>query len=59
MARLARQHDDRSLSDLFHAAGNLHTNFYENWFADDVVATRLRSVGTFLASMEPLLESPA
>ena len=57
--RLARQYDDPYLSYLFHAAGNLHTNFYENWFADDVVATLLGRVGTFLASMEMLLESPA
>ena len=59
MERLARQHDDPSLSDLFHVAGNLHTNFYENWFSVDVVATCLDEVGTFLASMEPLLESHA
>ena len=53
--RLAQETRDRQISTLFHVAGNLHTNFYENWFTPVVVASGLQDVELFLDKLEPFL----
>ncbi len=53
--RLARETGDHEISTLFHTAGALHTNFYENWFNSEIVEDGLRDVGRFLDKLEPLL----
>ena len=41
--------------NLFHVAGQLHTNFYENWDTAEGVASGLGDVSIFLDKLEPLL----
>ena len=52
---LAEGTSDGQVSTLFHVAGNLHTNFYEDWFSPEVVASGLRDVESLLDKLEPLL----
>jgi hypothetical protein len=52
---MAEDVGDRQMSTLFHVAGNLHTNFYEDWFSPEVVASGLRDVESLLDKLEPLL----
>ena len=51
--KLARETGDDDISTLFHTAGNLHTNFYENWLTGEVAGAGLRYVGQFLDKLEP------
>ena len=53
--RLARETGDRQISTLFHVANSLHGNFYENWFAPEVVEDGLRDVELLIDKLEPLL----
>ena len=54
--RLATETGDDDIFTFFHMAGNLHTNFYENWLSGEVAGAGLRYVGQFLDKLEPLLE---
>ena len=52
---LADETGDRQIISLFHTAGNLHTNFYENWHPVGVVASGIEDVAMLLDKLEPLL----
>ena len=52
---LAQETGDRQIISLFHIAGNLHTNFYENWHPAGVVASGIEDVAMLLDKLEPLL----
>ena len=49
---LAEGTSDRQISTLFHVAGNLDTNFYEDWFSPETVASGLRDVESFLDKLD-------
>jgi hypothetical protein len=53
---LARETRDREISTLFHTAGDLHKNFYENWFSSAVVENGLEDVRRLVDKLEPLLD---
>ena len=53
--RLAEETGDEQIIALFQVAGNLHTNFYENWQPVESVAAGIRFVGQLLDKLEPLL----
>ena len=46
---------DLQVFNLFHVAGQLHTNSYENWDTAEGVASGLGDVSIFLDKLEPLL----
>ena len=52
---LAQETSDQEISDLFHVAASLHTNFYENWEPQESVASGIRAVTRLLDKLEPLL----
>ena len=54
--KLATETGDDDIFTFFHMAGNLHTNFYENWLTGEVAGAGLRYVGRFLDKLEPLLD---
>ena len=56
--RLAEETGDDSIVALFGVAGNLHTNFRENWLSPEFVGSGIRSVGHLLDKLEPLLNRP-
>ncbi len=47
---------DVELSDRFHQASRLHSNFYENWMRRRAVRRHLQFVQELLGKLEPLLE---
>ena len=53
---MVQETGDTLLANLFHVAGNLHTNFYENWQPSEVVELGLKDVELFLDTLEQLLE---
>ena len=53
--RLAEETGDDQIIALLHIAGNLHTNFYENWLSATSVGAGIRFVGQLLDKLEPLL----
>ena len=57
VGQVSQNTGDPQFLTLFHVAGNLHTNFYEDWFASDIVASGLRDVETLLNKLEPLLRT--
>ncbi len=52
---LARQNNDQQLRRLFHVAGNLHGNFYENTFDPQAVNEGIDDVEMFMEGVERLL----
>ncbi len=52
---LAQETGDRQMVTLFGHAGNLHTNFYENWLPPATVAVGIQDVEQLLDKLEPLL----
>ena len=46
---------DTQLVTLFQVAGNLHSNFYENWLPADVVRSGLDDVNELVDKLEGLL----
>ena len=56
--QLVSETGDPLLDLLFHAAGNLHANFYENWLPAGSVQSGLEAMQEFLVKLEQLLEPP-
>lgn len=56
---LRRDTGDSELGSLFASAGDLHSNFYENWKDASVAADLLRDVERFVDKAEALLDTPA
>ena len=54
---LESETSDSELTVLFASAGDLHINFYENWYSAGVVERRLQQVGRFVDKAEGLLEA--
>ncbi len=54
---LENETGDTELGTLFGVAGDLHTNFYENWYPRTFVESRLRDVARFVTKVEVLLSS--
>ncbi len=52
---LVQETGDTQVANLFQVAGNLHTNFYENWLPPELVELALHDVGLFLDKLEPML----
>ena len=46
---------DSELGTLFGVTGDLHTNFYENWYPEAFVKSRLRDIERFVNKVEALL----
>ena len=46
------------LRRLFRSAGSLHTNFYENWMAEDHVLDAIDDALTYLQEMEAIQSAP-
>ena len=55
--RLTEETGDRQIATLFSVVSALHTNFYENWWAADLVDSGLQDVQLLLEKLEPLLET--
>ena len=55
VADLIEETRDEELHDLFGAAQNLHTNFYENWLPRSLVENRLDRVGKFVVKFDALI----
>ena len=53
--RLVEETGDDELDTYFHVAGNLHSNFYENWLPPGSVESGLLSVRRLIAKLEPML----
>lgn len=53
--RLADESGDERISELFHVANSLHTNFYEGWFSAETVRGNVESVRELMARLEPHL----
>ena len=53
---LVEETGDSKIFTLFHVAGNLHTNFYENWSTTEGVEAGLEDVQLLLDKLEPLLD---
>ena len=53
--RLVAETGDPELVILFSVASSLHTNFYENWYPQEFVASGIRQVGRLVDKVEPLL----
>ena len=53
--RLAEEADDRQLGTLFHSASALHSNFYEGWMPQGLVADGLSKVADLVKKLETLL----
>ena len=49
---LIQETGDEEIHDLFGAAQNLHTNFYEDWLPGTVVQNRLTRVGQFVDRLD-------
>ena len=47
---------DTQIYNLFQVAGNLHTNFYENWQPAEMVESGLNDIQLLLDKLGPLLE---
>lgn len=53
---LSNEADDQEIHNLFGAAHNLHTNFYENTFDADWVALNVERVERLVEKVEAMLE---
>ena len=54
---LSNEAEDRDIQDLFGAAHNLHTNFYENTFDADWAALNVQRVERLVEKVEAMLGS--
>ena len=52
--RLANESGDVELRHLFHTANSLHSNFYENWMAEDWIEAGAQQVSQLLEKLESL-----
>ena len=52
--RLTNESGDLEPRHLFHTANSLHSNFYENWMAEDWIEAGAKEVGEFLHKLESL-----
>ena len=52
--RLAREERDQRLRTLFDSASALHTNFYEGWMPDEMVAASLDRVSELVEKLDAL-----
>ena len=52
--RLANESGDRELRHLFHTSNSLHSNFYENWMAEDWIEAGAQQVSQLLEKLESL-----
>ena len=50
--RLANETGQPEILDLFNTASALHTNFYEGWLDDDVIAQNLARVRRLIAMLD-------
>jgi len=55
LEELDRQNPDLGLIEKFSYAGNLHTNFYENWLSRGYVVRGVGLVKDFVEKMKRLL----
>ena len=53
---VVRETGDREIFTLFHVAGDLHVNFYEDWETPDGIGAGLNDIALLLDKLEPLLE---
>lgn len=53
--RLVEETGDNQLGTFFHVAGNLHSNFYEDWLPQEMVQSALDSVMEMVDRLEQLL----
>ena len=53
--RLVEETGDHELDTYFHVAGNLHSNFYEDWLPSGSVESGLLSVRRLIEKLEPML----
>ncbi len=56
---LVKETGDNELVTLFIVASSLHTNFYENWYPREFVASGIRQVERFVDKVEPILTPAA
>ena len=54
--RLVIESGDDQLSNLFHVANSLHSNFYENWLPEEMVRTGLDNISELVDKLEQLLQ---
>ena len=59
VSSLVAETDDEELRNRFAAAGQLHTNFYEDWLDSATVEALLNQVARFVERMEDLLAAGA
>ena len=57
--KLIKETGDSELGSLFGSAGDLHTNFYENWNEVELTEVLLKDVERFVDKAEALLDSIA
>lgn len=55
VSTLDEERPDLGLALLFHAANNLHTNFYEDWLDPKMVEKGAEAVRSFVIKMKQLL----
>ena len=53
--RLTAEMEQPEINRIFKVAGSLHTNFYEGWLDDEVIAQNLSSVRLLLAMLDEAL----
>ncbi len=53
---LMRETGDRQLLNLFHVAGSLHINFYENWHPVEMVTSGIQDVQLFVEKLRFISE---
>ncbi len=53
--RLVEETGDNQLGTFFHVAGNLHSNFYEDWLPTEMVESGLDSVTEMVDRLKQLL----
>lgn len=55
VGEIVRETGDRQIRDLFHIAGNLHQNWYENWLHQEDVEAALENVRIFMTKVDATL----
>ncbi len=55
VSKLDDERPDLGLALLFHAANNLHTNFYEDWLDPKMVEKGAEAVKSFITKMKEFL----
>ena len=54
--QLVEETGDNELDTLFHVAGNLHSNFYENWLPRGSIESGLTSIRQLVEKLDGLLQ---